>query len=116
MSHEKNDRMYLEHIHESVNDVLLYIEGMTLKDFRSEKMVQDAVFRRLEIIGEAAKRLTEDTRSIEDTVPWRKIAGMRDRLTHDYFRIDLAVVWDTIKYGLPSLVRAVDRLLSQISE
>jgi len=66
-------------------------------------MVQDAVIRNLEIIGEAVKHLTEQTRSKHPDIPWAAIAGMRDRLIHDYFHVDLNIAWDVVENDLETL-------------
>ena len=78
----------------------------------SERMRQDAVIRKLEIIGEAVKQLSEETQQRRPEIPWKQIAGMRDRLTHAYFSIDLGLVWAVIERDLHPLATAVRVLLS----
>ena len=77
----------------------------------AERMRQDAVIRKLEIIGEAVKQLSNATNESRHQTPWRQIAGMRDRLTHDYFGVDLALVWRVVERDLPALHAAVMALL-----
>jgi uncharacterized protein with HEPN domain len=74
-------------------------------------MIQDAVIRQLEIVGEAAKRVSESTWANEPEIPWNSIAGMRDKLIHDYFGVDLSTVWETVKGDLGPLKGAVGRML-----
>ena len=79
--------------------------------FVAERMRQDAVIRKLEIIGEAVKQLSDATKERRPEIPWKQIAGMRDRLTHDYFGVDVALVWRVVERDLPALKAAVMRLL-----
>jgi hypothetical protein len=79
----------------------------------ASRMVQDATIRNLEVIGEAVKGLSEQTRSRAPGVPWRRIAGMRDQLIHHYFGVDLEVVWRVVEAELGPLRQAVDRLLDE---
>lgn len=111
MKPENISTLYLQHILESAIEIQGYIAGMHKRTFIKDRKTQDAVIRRFEIIGEAAKRLTDEVRGQEPTIPWRQIASMRDRLIHEYFSIDLDVVWQTAKKGLPPLIRSVERLL-----
>ena len=75
-------------------------------------MRQDATLRKLEIIGQAVKNLSEDTRSRRPEIPWRQIAGMRDKVIHDYFGVNLEIVWAVVQKDLPTLRLAVEALLT----
>ncbi len=88
-----------------------YIHGITKKQFLASSEKRDAVIRRFEIIGEATKRLTEEIRRHDTSIPWKKIAGMRDILIHEYFAIDVEFVWKTAKYDLPTFITRVKKLL-----
>ncbi|MBI3492682.1 MAG: DUF86 domain-containing protein [Acidobacteria bacterium] len=88
----KDDRVYLGHIRDAIQDIEQY--GSVGRDaFMADRMRQDAVIRKLEVIGEAVKKLSDNTKHRRLEIPWKQIAGMRDRLSHDYFGVDLALVW-----------------------
>ena len=79
----------------------------------NNKMIQDAVIRNLEIIGEATKKLTPYLKDRRPEVPWNRIAGMRDVLIHDYFEVDLQIVWDVVKNRLPELKEHIESLIAE---
>ena len=81
--------------------------------YLDDRMRQDAIVRRLEVIGEAVKQLSESSRTAEPDIPWRRIAGMRDRLIHGYAGVDLEIVWRVVEDELPPLERAVRRMLGE---
>jgi uncharacterized protein with HEPN domain len=74
-------------------------------------MRQDATLRKPQVIGEAVKRLSADTKSKQPQIPWKQIAGMRDKVIHDYFGINLDIIWGVVEKNLPALGRAVQELL-----
>jgi uncharacterized protein with HEPN domain len=106
----KDERVYLGHIRDAIDDIEQYT-SVGRAAFMAEGMRQDAVIRKLEIIGEAVKQLSSATRKHRPEVPWKQIAGMRDRLTHDYFGVDLALVWRVVERDLPALRAAVIAML-----
>jgi len=108
----KDTRVYLLHIRDAVVQIESYTEGGH-EEFFNNKMIQDAVIRNLEIIGEATKKLTPDLRDRRPEVPWSRIAGMRDVLIHDYFDVDLQIVWDVVKNRLPELKSHVESLIAE---
>jgi uncharacterized protein with HEPN domain len=106
----KDDRLYLEHIHEAILKIISYAGG-GWDQFSRNPMAQDAVKRNFEIIGEAAKRLSDAAKGRCPTIPWRDIAGFRDVLIHNYMGVNLLRVWNVIERNLPDLRRAVEDLL-----
>jgi len=107
---ERDERLYLVEILGAIDRVLQYTaEGR--EAFLADPKSQDAVVRNIEIIGEAAKALSEATRQAHPEVPWSKIAGTRDRLIHGYFSVDLDIVWDIVQTDLPSLRSKVAALV-----
>ncbi|MCY4187202.1 MAG: DUF86 domain-containing protein [Bryobacterales bacterium] len=91
----------------AARDALSFTEGMSFDDFVQDRRTQRSVLKSVEIVGEAAVQVSEDTKRINLDIPWQEIVGMRNRLVHGYFDIDLPVVWDTVRHDLPDLI---DRL------
>ena len=87
----RDDRVYLQHIRDAIEDILAYC-GSDHDAFLGDRMRQDATLRKLEVIGQAAKNLSEQTKSREPEIPWKQIAGMRDKVSHDYFGVNLEIV------------------------
>lgn len=110
----KDDRIYLLHVRDAIDQIATYTaDGHAA--FAADRKTQDAVIRNLEIIGEAVKRLSTSLTSTHTDVPWRRIAGMRDKLVHDYFGVDLELVWGVVERELPALRDRVDRVLSRLA-
>jgi len=99
--------IYLLHIFEACEKIQRYLQNMEQADFYKNEMVQDAVLRNLEIIGEASKHISEDYRSLHPEVKWRGMAGLRDILIHHYFGIDLVNVWNISKSSLPETLEQI---------
>lgn len=106
----KDDSIYIDHIFECIDKINLFCEGIDWLEFESNVMLQDAVIRNIEIIGEASKKLSNDFRIKNKNIPWSDIAGMRDKLIHDYFGVDVEVVWQTVTQDIPLL----EKLLKEI--
>jgi uncharacterized protein with HEPN domain len=111
----KDQRVYLLHAVDAIDAILEYTaEGR--EGFFSDRKTQDAVIRNIEILGQAVKGLSEETRALEPEVPWRQIAGMRDKLIHEYFGVDLGLVWDVVERELPGLRVTMERLIPRFAE
>jgi uncharacterized protein with HEPN domain len=108
----QRDRGYLLDIIDACTLAVQYVKGKSLEDFLSDIQCQDAVIRRLEIIGEAARRISDGTREAHPELPWHKMIGMRNVMIHEYDEIDLPLVWETVTKRLPDLLRSVEGLLS----
>jgi uncharacterized protein with HEPN domain len=111
----RDERLYLGHIREAIADIRSYA-AVGEREFLEDRMRQDAVIRKLEVIGEAVKQLSEPTRRRRPDIPWRQIAGMRDHLTHAYFGVDLGLVWRVVERDLQALDTAVTALLESSAE
>lgn len=110
----KDDRIYLLHIRDAIQQILTYTTSG--KDgFFADRKTQDAVIRNLEIIGEATKRLSASLKNAHPDIAWKPIAGMRDKLVHDYFGVNLQLVWDVIEQDLPGLKVKVLHLLTALT-
>lgn len=102
----KDDGVYLGHIRLAVGKVLEYA-AVGEEVFHSDPRTQDAILRNLEIVGEASKRLSPELKAAHNDIPWRQIGGMRDKLIHDYFGVDLQLVWRVVTDVLPSFERRI---------
>jgi len=108
----QRDKGHLFDILEAARLAQSYLKDKTLETFLKDTQCQDAVIRRLEIIGEASRRLSDETRQTLPEIPWREIIGMRNMLIHDYDDIDMKIVWDTVKDHLEPLIKVLDRFVS----
>jgi uncharacterized protein with HEPN domain len=106
----KDDRVYLRHIRDAIARIESYVIGER-EAFLAQTMIQDAVIRNLEVIGEAVKNLSDSLRAQHPEVPWTRIAGMRDVLIHEYFGVRVETVWAAVENRLPELKRRLDDLL-----
>lgn len=101
------DAVYLQHILDSIQDIENSVGKLSKERFQESKDIRDACIRRIEIIGEAAKNLSQEIRDKHPLVEWKKIVGARDLMIHSYFRVDLEVVWDIINKDLPVLKKQI---------
>ncbi len=108
----KDDELYLRHILEAVERVLEYTSSGR-ESFRSDLKTQDAVIRNLQVIGEASKKISAEMRERNPQIPWRNMAGMRDRVVHDYFGVSLEIVWDIVENHLLPLRDGIGQILRE---
>ena len=106
----KNDRVYLEHILEAIFKIENFTHKISRFDFDGNVMIQDAVIRNIEIIGEATKKISKSFRQSHQEIPWSEMAGMRDKLIHDYLDVEIEVVWKTIEVDIPLLKEKISKL------
>ncbi|MDW8099564.1 MAG: DUF86 domain-containing protein, partial [Anaerolineae bacterium] len=109
-------REFLSDILEAIRRIQAYTGGMSFEAFLRDTKTQDAVVRNLEIIGEATKRLSEEVRERYPTIPWKSMAGVRDRLIHHYFGVSLDVVWEIVSGELGEVAVQVERILQESGE
>jgi uncharacterized protein with HEPN domain len=107
----QRDQAYILDIREASRLAMQYVSGKTYEDFLSDIQCQDAVIRRIALIGEAARRVSEETRREHPKLPWREMVSMRNLVIHEYDEIDLAVVWDTVNKSLRELMTLLDDVL-----
>jgi len=109
------DTEYMVDILEAARSIKTYVAEKTEESFLKDPLRQDAVIRRLEIIGEAARRVSEKTRKSFPELPWNDVIGMRNRLIHRYDDIDMAILWDTIYRDIPRLITSLEKII-QVEE
>ena len=107
----KDDSIYLEHIETNLKRIILYATGISKKDFLNNIQLQDACIRQIEIMGEATKRISETFKEKHPEVPWKDMAGMRDKLIHDYIDVDLNIVYQTVAVDIPNLLPVVEKII-----
>lgn len=99
-----NVKMYVDDMIAAAEKIVNFIGGMTFDEFRADPKTFDAVVRNLEVIGEAAKSVPQEVRDRSSDIEWKKIAGLRDLLIHEYFGVDEDIVWDIVKNKVPDLI------------
>ena len=107
---KRNENLYIRDILDSIRNIEKYAGNLSLKKFANDQLVIDAVIRNLEIIGEASKQISKITKSQHPHIPWNEMAGMRNKVIHEYFGVDIEIVWETIKSSLPALKKSIKKL------
>jgi len=107
---------YVQDILDSINDIENFIKGMNFNDFKNDRKTINAVIRSIEVIGEASKKIPKSIRERHPDIPWKKIAGMRDKLIHEYFGIDLEILWKVAKEEIKKLEPGIKQILSDLQE
>jgi uncharacterized protein with HEPN domain len=110
---QHDDQVYLKHMLDHAREAVEMVVGKTQADLAQHRMLELALIRLVEIIGEAATRVGSEMKSSNPQVPWREIIGMRNRLTHGYDTVDLKVLWDTIAEDLPPLITDLEKIIKQ---
>ena len=109
----KDNIVFLLHIRDAIQHIETYTKHIQYKDFIQTRLVQDGVIRQIEIIGEATKNISTKFKEKHPDIPWKKIAGMRDKLIHQYFGVDIKKVWQTVKKDLPILKSKINSIIEE---
>jgi uncharacterized protein with HEPN domain len=105
----KSNLVYLLHIRDACLRIETYIDGKTFSEFRRTQLLQDGVVRQIQIIGQAAKQLTPELRKKLKAIDWIGIIGMRNKLVHEYFGVDLKTIWVTAAEEVPQLLKELEK-------
>jgi uncharacterized protein with HEPN domain len=108
---ERTDQDCLRDVQEAIRRIAMFIAGITYEAFLGDIKTQDAVIRNLEIIGEAAKNVSAEVRTRYPDIPWKSMAGVRDRLIHHYFGVNLDIVWQIVSAELPKVASQLEKAL-----
>ncbi len=110
---KRNEMDFCKDIMEASKRALTYSKNLDYKAFSKDIKTQDAIIRNIEIIGEAVKNIPEDSRNLYPNIPWKNMAGMRDKLIHHYFGINIDIVWDVVKTDLPEIIKKIEEIFEQ---
>ncbi|MFH1176017.1 MAG: DUF86 domain-containing protein [Acidobacteriota bacterium] len=111
----RDDAVYLHHIADALDQIAEYTRGLAKQHFLSNRLVQDAVLRQLEIIGEASRNLSDTFHRAHPEIPWPALIAMRNRLVHGYFDVNVLIVWEVLENDLPALRELVDTTFNRYS-
>ncbi len=114
MKREREIVDFVKDIVDSMEKAMEFVEGMSYEEFAQDKKTIFAVIRALEIIGEAVKNIPPDVRKSYPQIPWKSIAGMRDKVIHEYFGVDLEVIWNTIQNRIPEAKPLFEKMLMDL--
>ena len=114
MKPTRNHRDFLQDIADAGEKALQFIEGMSYEEFLADEKTLFAVVRALEIVGEATKRIPQGVRDLAPEIPWRSMAGIRDKLIHDYMSVHVDVVWNTVTDDLPPLLPMIGAVINRL--
>jgi uncharacterized protein with HEPN domain len=110
---KENDRIRIQHIIDAAQEALSFVRDTDQENFSKNRMMILSVIKEIEIIGEAASKITDETKLKYLDVPWKDIVGMRNRLIHGYFDVDVKIVWNTTRINLPPLVSSLEAILAK---
>lgn len=107
---KRDTKLYLEDIREATAHIESYTHGLSFEEFKNDPKTIDAVVRNFEIMGEAAAHLTDEFKETHPEIPWSRVAGMRNKIAHEYFGIDSEIIWKTIQEDIPRLKALMAKL------
>ena len=108
---KRDNTVYLRHILDAIDLIEEYTRGMSENEFFANSMAHDAEVRQIEIIGEAARNVSDGFQEKHRALPWMKMIGIRNKIIHEYFNVNYAIVWDTIKDDLPRLKKSIQKII-----
>lgn len=111
---KRNYKLFIEDILEAMNKIEEYIKGLSYEDFTEKEMVEDAVIRKMEIIGEAAKNVPENIKAQYKNIPWKKMVGLRNLTIHEYFGVDLSIIWEIVTKNIPAAKPDIQKVLEDM--
>jgi len=113
---KKDDTVYLRHIIDAFLQIERYTNGVIYEEFLSNSLLQDAVIRQLEVMGEAARNLSADLQNEYPAIPWRQMISLRNRMIHAYFNVNLQIIWEIIQGDIPNLKQDMMRVLETLNQ
>ncbi len=106
-----DDKIRVQHMIDAAEEAISFVSDKSEKEFKENRMLVLSIIKEIEVIGEAASKISEETKLRYNNIPWQDIVGMRNRLIHGYFDVDIKLVWNTIKNDLPSLLKSLKKIL-----
>jgi uncharacterized protein with HEPN domain len=113
---KRNVKVYIQDILEAIRRINEYLEGLTFNEFSKDNKTVDAIIRNFAIIGEATKHIPTDIKRKHREISWKRMAGMRDKLIHEYFGVDHQILWDTSKIDLPASKPLLEQLIAEMDK
>lgn len=112
---QRDDLVYVGHMVDTASKAIDFVQGLTREDFDNNELLRLSLTHLLQIIGEAARRVSSEFRAVHSQIDWKAIVGMRSKVVHDYLNVDEDIVWDTVINELPSLVKELEKILNSDS-
>lgn len=113
---KRDHSLYIKDILDAIQRIEDFVRDITFEEFVQDDKTSSAVLRKLEIIGEATKKIPADTRKSHSQIPWKEMAGMRDKIIHFYFGVDYEIVWKVIQERLPEILQEMKRILRELEK
>lgn len=107
---KRNINLYLDDIKDSIKKIEDFTNSLSFQKFRKADLIIDAVVRNMEIIGEAAKNIPDSVKEKNENIPWNEISGMRNRIIHEYFNVDLEILWKAVQEDIPELKKQINKI------